>query len=300
MARLKVRPGGRYVDATAGGGGHARAIAERMGPAGRLLALDQDETALARARARLEGTPGTCVFARANFAELEEVGLENGFVEVDGVLMDLGVSSDQLDEAERGFSFLRDGPLDMRMDRRRRRTAADLVNTLEESELRDLLRAGGEEREAGRIARAIVRARPLARTLELAEVVRRAKRTERGRRIDPATKTFQALRMAVNEELAALERGLEGALRLLRPGGRLLVISFHSLEDRLVKRCFLAHAGRWEALEAGGRRWVAAEPEVILVDRKPVTPSPEEVRENPRARSARMRTAQRKEGASHA
>ena len=218
--------------------------------------------------------------------------------DVDGVLLDLGFSSDQMDDAARGFSFQAEGPLDMRLDRSEPRTAADLVNGMEESELADVIFELGEERDARRIARAIVAERvrsPIRTTRRLADVVAAAKRGPRGK-IHPATQTFQALRIAVNRELESLDRGLEGALALVKPGGRVGVISFHSLEDRRVKRFFAEHAGRWESLEQGGERWVGAEPQVKLVTRKPVTASEDEIRANPRARSAKLRVAERVNG----
>ena len=293
---LAPTKGGRYVDGTLGDGGHARAIAERIGPGGRLLAMDSDEEAIEHVRREGGEWLGCCTLVHANFADTREVAPAYGFGQVDGILLDLGVSSRQLETAERGFSFVHDGPLDMRMDRAQNMTAADLVNSLSEHELADLLRRLGEERNARRIAGAIVRARiqaPFTRTGQLAELVLRVQGGRRSR-IHPATRTFQALRMAVNGELAALSQGLDGGLNLLAPGGRLAVISFHSLEDRVVKRFFAEHAGHWESMAAGGRTWVGAKPEVNLVARKPVSASEREVRLNPRARSAKLRVAERK------
>jgi 16S rRNA (cytosine1402-N4)-methyltransferase len=224
------------------------------------------------------------------------VAPEQGFDRVDGILLDLGISSDQLDDPERGFSFLRDGPLDMRMDRGATVTAAALLNGLAEAELADVLRRYGEELRARAIARRVVQAReraPFERTGQLADLVMRVYGGRRGR-LHPATQTFQALRIAVNGELEALENGLEAALGLLAPGGRLVAISFHSLEDRLVKRCFVEHQGRWEALPEGGRKWVGRQPQVAVLTRKPVMASEAECQANPRARSAKLRAAERK------
>ena len=293
---LGLKPGGVYVDGTLGDGGHARKIAEATGPTGRLLALDQDGEAIVRVAQRGGEWIERCTLVQANFANLKEVAADHGFNRVDGVLLDLGVSSYQLEAAERGFSFVHDGPLDMRMDQTQPRTAADLLNALPEKELADLLWQYGEERQSRKIARAVGMQREkekFVRTGQLAHVVEAALGGRRGR-IHPATRTFQALRMAVNRELPSLERGLEGGLDILGPGGRLAVIAFHSLEDRIVKRFFVAHAGRWESLAAGGRTWVGTQPEVRLVTRKPVTASEQELGVNPRARSAKLRVAERK------
>jgi 16S rRNA (cytosine1402-N4)-methyltransferase len=294
---MAVREGGVYVDGTAGAGGHARAIAERMGPAGRLLAIDRDRHALERTRQRLGSLAGRCTLRHGNFVDLAALARDAGFDAADGVVLDLGVSSEQLEAPERGFSFMNDGPLDMRMDPDEPvPTAADLLNNLPESEVADLLRRLGEERDARRIARAVARARErhrIERTVELADLITAAKGGRRGR-THPATRTFLALRMAVNRELLALERGLEGGLSLLKPGGRMAVIAFHSLEDRIVKQCFARHAGRRESQPGGGERWVASEPPMRLVVPKPLTPSAAERARNPRARSARLRVAERK------
>jgi 16S rRNA (cytosine1402-N4)-methyltransferase len=216
---------------------------------------------------------------------------------VDGILLDIGISSNQLDDAERGFSFMRDGPLDMRMNRGKARTAADLLNTLSEADLAGLLRRYGEEPRARAIARRVVEQRQQAlfvRTPQLADLVMGVYGGRRGR-IHPATQTFQALRIAVNGELEALEQGLEAGLGLLAPGGRMLVISFHSLEDRIVKHFFAEHQGRWESLAEGGRKWIGSTPQVEVLTRRPVMASDEECLVNPRARSAKLRAAERKE-----
>lgn len=293
---LAPRPGGVYVDGTAGGGGHTRAILEAVGPAGRVLALDQDEGALLRARDRIGTLADRCTFVHASFARMEEVAAANGVACADGILLDIGISSDQLDHAERGFSFLKDGPLDMRMNRCAERTAGDLLNELPEWELAEIFRRYGEEPRARAVARRVVEfraRRSFSRTGELADLVMHVYGGRRGR-IHPATRVFQALRIAVNDELRALEDGLNAGLNLLAPGGRLVVISFHSLEDRIVKHFLAEHQGRWESLAEGGRRWVGLEPQVEVLTRKPVAASLEECEENPRARSAKLRAAERK------
>ena len=294
---LSPRPGGTYVDGTLGGGGHTRAIAEAVGPGGRVLALDRDAGALDRARMNLGDMAGRCTLVQANFAGLDVAAEAAGFVPVDGVLLDIGISSDQLDDPERGLSFMRDGPLDMRMDQGAGETAADLLNTLPEEAIKRLLREFGEEPRARAIAREVVRQRgevPFRVTSQLATLVERVYGGRRGR-IHPATLTFQALRIAVNGELDALRRGLEAGLRILKPGGRMAVISFHSLEDRMVKQFFAEHQGRMESLAAGGAQWVGTVPKMTILTRKPVMATVEECGENPRARSAKLRVAERKD-----
>ena len=296
VEHLVVGLGGRYLDGTLGGAGHARAILDRAGAEARLLGLDRDGSALELAGQNLAGfAPEHVVLARGNFADMKTLAHQHGFTRFDGILLDLGVSSMQLDRAERGFSFQHDADLDMRMDTRSGPTAADLVNTLGEGELADLIWKLGEDRDARRIARQLVAAReraPLRRTGELADVVSRAKGGRHGR-IHPATQTFQALRMAVNQELESLAQGLDSAFELLAPGGRLGVISFHSLEDRLVKQTLAAHVPREESLQECGVRRVVKEPEVRWVVRKALTASDEEVEQNPRARSAKWRVVER-------
>ncbi len=295
VAGLAPRPGGRYLDGTAGGGGHSAALLERSGPDGRLLALDRDAAAVARVAQRLAPFGDRAAVRQGNFADAAGHAAALGWTAVDGIVLDLGVSSDQLDTPERGFSFMQDGPLDMRMNPSEGPTAAELVNTWDEDRLADAIRAWGEEPGARRVARAIVRARtqqPLTRTLALADVVARALGGRRGPR-HPATRTFQALRLAVNGEMEALATGLEACLGLLAPGGRLAVIAFHSLEDRAVKQCFAAHAGRWESLPQGGEAWRGIQPAVTRVTRKALRPTAEEATGNPRARSARLRVVER-------
>ncbi len=294
LAALAVRPGGTYIDGTLGHAGHAEAVLRLAGPAGRLLGIDRDTAALARAAERLRGLPGVTLVP-GDHGALAQLAREHGFDSVDGVLLDLGVNSAQLDTPERGFSFMRDGPLDMRLDALRGETAADLVARLEAMELAALFRELGEEPRAQAIARAIVRARaraPIATTARLAEVVAAAGGWHGGRR-HPATRVFQALRMAVNDELGALRAALEDGLALLRPGGRMAVISFESLTDREVKTAFMAHAGRLVSLLQGGARWEGRKPAVAWVHRHPVTPGETEVAANPRARSAKLRVVRR-------
>ncbi len=297
MHWLAPRRGGVYLDGTVGGGGHAGVIAEAIGPEGRLLALDQDAEALVRARAVLGQWEKRCTLVQSSFADMAAAAAASGVEKVDGVLLDIGISSNQLDDPGRGFSFMRDGPLDMRMDRGKALTAADLLNTLPEGGLADLLRRYGEEPRARAIARRVVQERsqaPFVRTAQLADLVMRVYGGRRGR-IHPATQTFQALRIAVNGELEALEKGLEAGLGLLAPGGRMVVISFHSLEDRIVKHFFAEHQGRWESLPEGGQKWVGLTPPVEVLTRRPVMASEEECQMNPRARSAKLRAAERKD-----
>jgi len=295
LAALAVRPGGAYIDGTLGHAGHAEEVLRRAGPDGRLLGIDRDCDALARASDRLRGLPGKAVLAHGNHGALGALARAHGFGEVDGVLLDLGVNSEQLDAPERGFSFMRDGPLDMRMDVSRGVTAAGLVARLEAAELAALFRELGEEPRAMSIARAIVRERlraPIATTLRLAEIVAAASGWHGGRR-HPATRVFQALRMAVNDELGALRAALEDGIALLRPDGRMVVISFESLTDREVKTTFAAHAGRLVSLPQGGVRWEGRLSAVAWVHRHPVGPGEAEVAANPRARSAKLRAVRR-------
>lgn len=295
---LRVKPGGRYLDATLGGGGHTRALLEASAPDGLVLGLDRDAAALARTGAALAGYAGRLRTAHGNYAEMAALSAAAGLSEFDGILMDLGVSSDQLDTPERGFSFLRDGPLDMRMDATRGQTAAEWLAGAEEAEIARVIYELGEERMSRRIARAIVRQRaeaPLERTLDLAALVERAVGGRKGARLHPATRTFQALRMQVNGELPGMEAGVEAAIALLKPGGRLAVITFHSLEDRWVKHCFREHEGREESLYTGGSVWRGRLPRVVRVTRKPVVASEAEQAENPRARSAKLRVIEKME-----
>jgi 16S rRNA (cytosine1402-N4)-methyltransferase len=295
IAGLNVQPGGRYVDATVGDGGHACEILRRAMPDGALLALDRDQEALSQAQQRLAEWKTSTFFAHAPFSAMEQHVRALGWTDVDGVLFDLGVRSYQLDTPARGFSFMRSGPLDMRMDATQGPTAADLVNTLPEQDLAALIYKLGEEPGSRRIARAIVAARetkPFETTGELAAVVEQCLGGRRAK-IHPATRTFMALRMAVNRELEEIAGGLEAALALLRPGGRMAVITFHSVEDREVKRRLRAHEGKNESLQAGGSVWRGAMPRVRRVLRKALAASKEEARANPRARSAKLRVVER-------
>lgn len=300
LAGLQVRPGGWYIDATLGAAGHASGILGASAPDGRLLGLDADPEAISFARQALEPFGERATLRVADFRRLQAVARAAGFAPVDGVLMDLGISSRQLANATRGFAFSRTGPLDMRLDPSQGRSAADLVNHLAEGELADLLWRYGEERRARRIARAIVEARPLDTTTQLAELVARV--VERGsrpgrrqERIHPATRTFQALRIAVNGELDALSSALPQALSLLRPGGRLAVVAFHSLEDRLVKRFYQQEARDCICPPDMPVCTCQHRATLRVLTRKPVRPTPEEIAYNPRSRSARLRIAERLE-----
>ena len=292
---LAVKPGGVYVDGTLGRAGHARGILERAGTGARLIGIDRDTQALTESAERLGRVPGVnLTLVHGCHGDIARIVRDEGIEAVDGILLDLGVSSPQLDEAARGFSFRADGPLDMRMDRSRGETAAELVATRSEEELADLLRTLGEEPNARRIAKAIVQARaasPIETTAQLAALVE--KTVGRSGAHHPATRTFQAIRMAVNDELGELARALEGGLGLLKPGGRFAVITFESLTDRTVKRFFADHAGRMVSLQQGGERWEGSLPKVRLVTRHAVTASEEEIGANPRARSAKLRAIER-------
>jgi 16S rRNA (cytosine1402-N4)-methyltransferase len=270
VAQLQPRRGALYVDATVGGGGHAAEILRASAPDGQLIGLDRDEEALAASRERLSEWGARVQLVHANFGELEQVLMSVGVTAVDAIVFDLGVSSRQFDEPSRGFSFQREGVLDMRMDRTTGSSARDFINTASETELADVFFRYGEERRSRFIARRIVAARPIETTTQLADLIgpRRGK-------IHPATRVFQALRIYVNDELENLRRGLAAGTRVLSAGGRLAVISFHSLEDRIVKHYFR---------ETSALR---------VVTRKPVIASNEEREENPRARSAKLRVAEK-------
>lgn len=287
---LGVKPGGRYVDGTLGRAGHTREILIR---GGEVLGVDRDDQALAEVAEKAKADPavfGKLTVAKGEHGDLARIAGEKGWEKVDGILLDLGVSSPQLDEAGRGFSFLREGPLDMRMDRSKGLTAADLVNNETAERLEEIFREWGEEPQARRIARGIVKERvprPFHTTLELADFIERLI----GRRGShhPATRVFQALRMEVNDEMDELERALAGGLRLLGPGGRFAVITFESLTDRTVKRFFSAHIGKRVSLQQGGEEWVGERPKARAVTRKAVTATEEEMKFNPRSRSAKLR-----------
>ncbi len=299
LEMLAPAPGSLHIDATLGGGGHAERILEAATPDGRLLGLDADASAIARVEATLRARYGDrLVLRQANFRELASVAPEAGFGAVDGCLFDLGLSSYQLADRERGFGFRTGGPLDMRFDTTRGVPAADLLASLDAAELTALFRRYGEEPKAPRIARAIVDARrvaPVATAEELAALVERVvpPNPRLRRRTHPATRVFQALRIAVNEELEALQAGLAAALDLLRPGGRLVVLSYHSLEDRIVKRFFQAERRGCVCPPDVPVCVCGRNPRLRLVTRPSLTPTDAEIDANPRARSARLRAAER-------
>jgi 16S rRNA (cytosine1402-N4)-methyltransferase len=289
LAGLRPAPGAKFIDATVGAGGHAAGLLAASSPDGQLLGLDRDPAALAAAGATLASFGGRARLVQASYAQVAGVAL--GFGPVDGFLLDLGLSSLQLDDPQRGFAFQADGPLDMRFDPRAELTAAEIVNTWPLEDLADIIYRYGEEPRSRHIAQAIGAARPLSTTGQLAAVVERAFGGRHGRRLHPATQTFQALRIAVNGELEALEAVLPVAVGLLKPGGRLAVISFHSLEDRLVKNFFRDRARGHDDLNQPHP--APFEPALELVTRKPTMPGPEEVASNPRSRSARLRIAEK-------
>jgi len=300
LENLQPQAGGIYVDGTLGGGGHARLVLEATAPDGRLIGFDRDPQALAAAATRLAEFGDRATLLRGSFAEMQGALKGLGIEQVDGVLLDIGVSSHQLDSPERGFSFRDDGPLDMRMGPDLERTAADLLADCEADELKRIFRDYGEERWAGRIAREIVAVRddqPLTTTQQLAELVSRVVPVSRDtHRIHPATRVFQALRIEVNQELEALRQGLTAAFELLRPGGRLVVISFHSLEDRIVKHAFREAA---TGCICPPRLAVCAchrQPAARLLTRKGVRPTAAEIAANPRSRSAILRAVERLAG----
>jgi 16S rRNA (cytosine1402-N4)-methyltransferase len=291
LAGLQVRPGGCYVDATLGAGGHAAGILHASAPGGRLLGLDADPEAAAFARQALAPFGQRVTVVAANFRQVREVAAAHSFQPVAGVLLDLGLSSRQLADARRGFAFGQDGPLDMRFNPAQGQPASELVNHLPEADLADLLWRYGEERRSRRIARAIVAARPVATTGQLADLVARA--VGRREKIHPATRTFQALRIAVNDELEALAEALPQARDLLQPGGRLAVIAFHSLEDRLVKRFFQQEAQDCICPPERPVCVCGHRATLRIITRKPAQPSKQEITRNPRSRSARLRIAER-------
>lgn len=288
---LRPRPGGVYVDGTLGDGGYAEAILRESSPDGVVIGIDRDPEALATARARLSEYGDRLRTVHTTYDRVAEVIRAEGFSAVQGVVFDLGVSSRQLDQAERGFSFRQDAPLDMRMDTTAGDTAADLVNTLPERELERILREYGEERLAGRIARAITRERaraPIETTGRLAQIIWDAvPASYRHGRIHPATRSFQAIRILVNREIDLLEGGVRGGVEMLEPGAPIVVVAYHSLEDRVIKRVFRELAGK--GFPAGE----APTPRVRLLTPKPLTPEPAEVATNPRARSAKLRAAEK-------
>ncbi|MBE7550640.1 MAG: 16S rRNA (cytosine(1402)-N(4))-methyltransferase RsmH [Anaerolineales bacterium] len=296
ITALQPYSGGVYIDGTIGAGGHAAALLEASAPDGQLFGLDRDQSALEVARRQLERFGHRVHLFHANFDRLAQVAQAQDMPRADGLLLDLGVSSMHLDQPERGFSFQADGPLDMRMDPTTGPTAADLVNSLPEEELANLIYRYGEERHSRRIARAIVKARPLRRTLELAQIVVRSSGGGRPDRtkIHPATRTFQALRIAVNDELGALERALPQALACLKPGGRLAVISFHSLEDRIVKQYFKQESQDCICPPEQPVCTCRHKATIDIITKRPITASLAEIDANPRARSAKLRVVELK------
>lgn len=297
LASLHLKPDGIYVDGTLGGGGHAGGILAATSPGGILVGIDRDDDALAESRRVLEPFGRRAILVKGNYADLEDILTGLGIERVDGIVLDLGVSSHQLEAADRGFSFSKPAPLDMRMDRGASTTARDLVNRADARELERILRGYGEEMLAGRIARAIVERRkagPIETTDELAGIIASAlpARMRHGR-IHPATRSFQALRIAVNDELTSLARGIASGIDRLKEGGRFSVITFHSLEDRMVKDHFRVAArgctcpADLPVCACGGK------PRLRVLTRKPVRPGQEEMERNPRARSAKLRTAER-------
>jgi len=289
---LQPRSGGRYVDGTLGAGGHARGILEACTPDGLLLGLDVDPQALALARETLAPYEGRIHLVQASHITLSDQLKTLGWDSIDGIVLDLGASSMQFDNPERGFSFMQDGPLDMRFGINATMSAEEIVNTFDEKELADIIFRYGEDRDSRKIAKAIIANRPVHTTGELASVIEKAS-PRRGDRIHPATQTFQALRIAVNDELAAVEKTLPQAITSLKVGGRAAIISFHSLEDRIVKEYFREQSKDkvnppYERIYEQERKAV-----VKLINKKPILSSDEEIKENPRARSAKLRVVEK-------
>lgn len=291
---LRPMSPGRYVDATVGAGGHASGILEKSSPDGILLGLDLDPQALSLAEKRLAGFGERKILHRASYTTLQEQLASLGWQRVQGILIDLGVSSMQVDTPERGFSFQSEGSLDMRFDPQGKTTAADLVNQLSELELTEVLWKYGEEHHAKRIARAIIQSRPLRTTLELSEVIKKASRGQHSH-IHPATRSFQALRIAVNDELGSLEAFLPQAINALETGGRLAVISFHSLEDRIIKQFFVRESKDCICPPKQPGCTCGHKAIIKLITRHPITTAEAEIQQNPRSRSSRLRIAEKLE-----
>jgi 16S rRNA (cytosine1402-N4)-methyltransferase len=291
LQALTVQPGGRYIDATLGGGGHAAAILEYSSPGGQVLGIDADPSAIKAARERFRGSRDSILFVNDNFANLQSICIKYDFFPVHGILFDLGLSSLQLNGSGRGFSFQHDAPLDMRFSPGQKTTAADIVNTTPEVKLANIIRTYGEESQSHRIARSIVHERPIETTGQLAQIIERA--VGRRGRLHPATKTFQALRIAVNHELENLETALNQAVKLLGYEGRLVVITYHSLEDRIVKQ-FIQREARGCICPPGTPTCVCGHtPSLRAVNKKVIIPTAAEIRANPRSRSAKLRAAER-------
>ncbi len=301
LVGLAVRPGAICIDGTLGGGGHAEKLLAANAPDGRLLGIDADPAAIARSLTRLARFSGRIVLRQGSFRHLAEFAQIGGFTAVDAILLDLGISSHQLDTPDRGFSFQGAGPLDMRMDPQNPLTAAEIVNDWPTEMLADLIYRYGEEPRSRRLARAIVEARPLHSTNELADVISRAMGGAKGQRIHPATRTFQALRIAVNDELMALEAVLPQIVELLAPGGRVAIISFHSLEDRIIKQfiqretrdCICDIEPRTHRLAGVTACHCEHRATLKAITRKPIQPGTAEISRNPRSRSAKLRIAER-------
>jgi 16S rRNA (cytosine1402-N4)-methyltransferase len=296
MDYLQPRGGGTYIDGTLGAGGHTAGLLQASAPNGRVLAFDRDPEAIAFAGQHLQLFQERLIFANTSYADMTAVAAAHGMQEVDGILLDLGLSSRQLADGDRGFSFMNEGPLDMRFDPQQALTAADLVNNLNEDALADIFWRYGEVKSSRRIARAIAARRPLTTTTELAAII--AGEIGRRGRIHPATQVFQALRIAVNSELDELERGLMAGIGLLKPGGRMAIISFHSLEDRFVKQSFRALSQNCICPPQQPVCTCGNQATVRLVTRKAVQASPQEQTENPRSRSARLRVVEKLAAAS--
>ena len=297
LASLKCRTGGVYLDGTVGGGGHAYEILKSSSPDGLLIGIDVDPEALEEAKRHLAPFKSRAVLLQDNFTAMGAILRSEGIDKVDGILLDLGVSSYQLENAVRGFSFMLEAPLDMRMDRSQGPSAYDLIHTLSREKLEKIIRDYGEERMARRIARAIVRQRvfsSIRTTIELAEIVAKASpKTTSSSKIHPATRTFQALRIAVNDELGNLKLALDSGADLLNPGGRFSVISFHSLEDRIVKNTFSEKEKGCICPPDIPVCVCGKKPTLKIITKKPIVPDKNEINENPRARSAKLRTAER-------
>lgn len=289
---LAVKPGGLYIDATVGEGGHAEAILEASFPDGCLLGIDVDDEALKKAAERLARFKGRVALVKANYRDLASIARREGFFQVDGILFDLGFAFFQVEDPRRGFSFYLNGPLDMRYDRSGKTSAYHIVNRIPEEELADIIWKYGEEPKARRIAKAIAQARPIRSTLELARIVEQV--VGSGGKIHPATRVFQAIRIAVNQELDNLKEALPQAVELLKPGGRLAVISFHSLEDRIVKEFFRQESRDCICPPEMPVCVCGHKATLKVITQKPITPSPEEVEANPRSRSAKLRIAERR------
>ena len=292
---LQIQADLRMIDCTIGGGGHTAVLLEKSRPDGKVLGLDADPAAIRRTSARFaeESTTGRLTLVQSNFGNLTKVAQTHGFTGVNAILLDLGVSSFQLETPERGFSFTHDGPLDMRFDPHQGNSAAEIVNQWPEHEIADLIYHYGEEKQSRRIARHLVQHRPFTTTRELAAAVERACGGRRGNRLHPATRTFQALRIAVNEELSQLERVLPQCLDLLALGGRLAVLTFHSLEDRIVKRWMQSEGSTYVYDEMLLRGGYERKPTLKILTRKPITATEAELTHNPRSRSAKLRIAER-------